>query len=125
MVHLTGFFGGVLDWVLALGVGVAAWGEAGDWSAAVGTALARPGKVIVLAGAAGLMVLGGALTRARGALPMEPGAPSSRASSAWRWCPCWSAPAPWVVLSGILIRIAVACVGATLAGAIGVSEEGA
>ena len=52
VVHLMGFFGGVLDWVLALGVGVAAWGEAGDWSAAVGTALARPGKVIVLAGAA-------------------------------------------------------------------------
>ena len=107
MVHLTGFFGGVLDWVLALGVGAAAWGEAGDWSAAVGTALARLGEVIVLAGDAGLMVLGGALTRARGALPMEPGAPSSRASSAWRWCPCWSALAPWVVLSGILIRIAV------------------
>jgi len=37
----------------------------------------------------------------------------------------WPAPAPWVVLSGILIWIAVACVGATLAGAIGVSEQGA
>ena len=59
-----------LPWVLALGVGVAAWGEAGDWSVAVGTALARLGDVIVLAGAASLMVLGGALKPARDALPM-------------------------------------------------------
>ena len=59
-----------LPWVLALGVGVAAWGEAGDWSVAVGTALARLGEVIVLAGAASLMVLGGALKPARDALPM-------------------------------------------------------
>jgi hypothetical protein len=98
VVHLMGIFGGVLGWVLgvllragpmflarwraparaaqvlpcvlALGVGVAAWGEAGDWSAQVGTALARLGEVVALAGAAGLMVWGGALTRARGALPM-------------------------------------------------------
>jgi len=59
-----------LPWVLALGVGVAAWGEAGDWSVAVGTALARLGEVIVLAGAASLMVLGGALQPARDALPL-------------------------------------------------------
>jgi hypothetical protein len=31
----------------------------------------------------------------------------------------WPAPAPWVALSGILIWIAVACVGANLVAAIG------
>jgi hypothetical protein len=31
----------------------------------------------------------------------------------------WSAPAPWIPLSGILIWIAVACVGANLVMAIG------
>jgi len=232
VVHLMGLFGGVLGWVLgvllragpmflarwrapvraarglpwvlALGVGVAAWGEAGDWSAAVGTALARLGEVIVLAGAASLMVLGGALTPARGALPMAARGPeesrifrvamlsggaaaigsAAAVPAAWagldvrlltdsvrhlvtvgvltsvvvamafRLIPIlegralpwprlrpvalwslaagvilrsaevlvgvgWPAPAPWVALSGILIWIAVACVGANLVAAIG------
>ena len=98
VVHLMGLFGGVLGWVLgvllragpmflarwraparaarvlpgvlALGIGVAAWGEAGDWSAGAGAALARLGEVIALGGAVGLMVLGGALKAPRGALPM-------------------------------------------------------
>jgi hypothetical protein len=98
VVHLMGLFGGVLGWVLgvllraapmflprwraparaarvlpgmlALGIGVAAWGEAGDWSAATGVALTRLGEVIVLGGAVGLMVLGGALKAPRDALPM-------------------------------------------------------
>jgi hypothetical protein len=34
----------------------------------------------------------------------------------------WPAPAPWVALSGVLIWIAVACVGANLAGAMGARE---
>ncbi|HJR02202.1 MAG TPA: hypothetical protein VKA83_11245, partial [Methylomirabilota bacterium] len=98
VVHLMGLFGGVLGWVLgvllraapmflprwraparaarvlpgmlALGIAVAAWGEAGDWSAATGAALARLGEVIVLGGAVGLMALGGALKAPRDALPM-------------------------------------------------------
>jgi len=238
VVHLMGLFGGVLGWVLgvllragpmflarwrapvraarvlpwilALGVGVAAWGEAGDWSAAVGTTLARLGEVIVLAGAAAVMVLGGALTRVRDALPlvarsreesrifrvaMLSGAAAAVGSAAavpaaWAgldvrlladavrhlitvgvltsvvvamvfrlipvlegralpwprlrhvalWCLAagvvlrsaqvlvgagWAAPAPWVALSGVLVWIAVACVGANLARAIGTSAGGA
>lgn len=193
----------VLPWVLALGVGVGAWGEAGDWSAAVGTALARLGEVIVLAGAAAVMALGGALTRVRDALPMVARSPeesrifrvamlsgaaavvgsaaavpaawagfevrlltdavrhlvtvgvltSVAVAMAFRLIPVlegralrwpwlrpvalwslaagvilrsaevlvgvgWPAPAPAVALSGILIWIAVACVGANLARAI-------
>ncbi|HSE05613.1 MAG TPA: NnrS family protein [Methylomirabilota bacterium] len=238
VVHLMGLFGGVLGWVLgvllraapmflarwraparsarvlpwllALGVGIAAWGEAGDWSAAVGTALARLGEVIVLAGAAAVMVLGGALTRVRDALPLVARSPQESrifrvamlsgaaaavgsavaVPAAWagldvrlltdmvrhlvtvgvltsvvvamafrlipvlegrplRWPRLrhvalwslaagvvlrsgevlvgvgWSAPAPWVALSGVLIWIAVACVGANLAGAIGTHEDSA
>jgi uncharacterized protein involved in response to NO len=34
----------------------------------------------------------------------------------------WPAPAPWVALSGVLIWIAVACVGANLVGAMGARE---
>ena len=34
----------------------------------------------------------------------------------------WPAPGPWVALSGVLIWIAVACVGANLAGAMGARE---
>jgi hypothetical protein len=198
----------VLPWVLTLGVGVAAWGEAGDWSAPIGTALARLGEVIVLGGAASLMVLGGALNRARDALPMVARGPeesrifrvamlsggaaaigaTAAVPAAWagfdvrlltdavrhlitvgvltsvvvamtfRLIPVlegralpwprlrqvalwslaagvvlrsgevlvglgWPAPAPWVALSGILIWIAVACVGANLAGLIGAREE--
>ena len=193
----------VLPWVLALGVGVGSWGEAGDWSAAIGTALARLGEVIVLAGAATVMVLGGALTRVRAALPLVARGPeesrifrlamlsggaavigaAAAVPVAWagldvrllsdavrhlvtvgvltsvvvamafrlipvlegralRWPRLrqvalwslavgvtlrsaevlvgvgWAAPAPWVALSGVLIWIAVACVGANLAGAI-------
>lgn len=59
-----------LPWMLAMGVGVAAWGESGEWKAAAMPALARLGELIVLAGAATLVLLGGALTRAREALPM-------------------------------------------------------
>jgi len=238
VVHLMGLFGGILGWVLgvllragtmflarwraparaahvlpwvvALGVGVAAWGETGDWSAAVGTALARLGEVIVLAGAASLMVLGGGLKPARDALPMvarsreesrifhvamlSGGAAAIGAAAAvpaaWagldvrlltdtvrhlvtvgvltsvviamafrlipvlegralRWPRLrqvalwslaagvilrsaevlvgvgWPAPAPWVALSGVLIWIAVACVGANLAGAICARQESA
>jgi hypothetical protein len=198
-----------LPWVLALGVGVAAWGEAGDWSAEAGTALARLGEVVVLAGAASLMVLGGALKSARDALPMavrsreesrtfrvamlSGGAAGLGAAvavpAAWagldvrlltdtvrhlitvgvltamavamafRLIPVlegralpwprlrrvalwslatgvvlrtaavlvgmgWPAPAPWVALSGILIWIAVACVGANLVAAIGTRSQG-
>jgi hypothetical protein len=236
VVHLMGLFGGILGWVLgvllragtmflarwraparaarvlpgvvALGVGVAAWGEAGDWSAAIGTALARLGEVIVLGGAASLLVLGGALKPARDALPMlarsreesrifrvamlSGGAAvigaAAAVPAAWagldvrlltdavrhlvtvgvltsvvvamafrlipvlegralRWPRLrqvalwslaagvvlrtaevlvgvgWPAPAPWVALSGVLIWIAVACVGANLAGAICAREE--
>lgn len=65
----------VLPWLLALGVGVGAWGEAGDWSAPVGAALARLGEVIVLGSATAVMVLGGALTRARDALPLAARSP--------------------------------------------------
>ncbi len=232
VVHLMGLFGGVLGWVLgvllragpmllarwrapvraarvlpcvlALGVGVAAWGEVGARSAAVGVALARLGEVIVLAGAASLMVLGGALKPARGALPMVARGPeesrifrvamlsggaaaigsAAAVPAAWagldvrlltdtvrhlvtvgvltsvvvamafRLIPVlegralpwprlrqvalwslaagvivrsaevlvgagWLAPAPWVALSGILVWIAVACVGANLVAAIG------
>jgi hypothetical protein len=200
----------VLPWVLALGVGVAAWGEVGDWSATIGTALARLGEVIALAGAASLMVLGGALKPARDALPMvvrsreesrifrvamlSGGAAAIGAAAAvpaawagldvrlltdavrhlitvgvltsvvvamtFRLIPVlegralpwprlrhvalwslaagvilrsaavlvgagWPAPAPWVALSGLLIWIAVACVGANLAGAIGASRASA
>jgi hypothetical protein len=194
----------VLPWVLGLGVGVAAWGETGDWSAAVGTALARLGEVIALAGAAAVMVRGGALRRVRGALPMVARTPeesrifrvallsgaaaaigaAAAVPAAWAgldvrlltdavrhlitvgvltsmvvamvfrlipvlegralrwprlrgvalWCLAagvilrsaevligagWPAPARWVALSGILIWIAVACVGANLVAAIG------
>jgi len=232
VVHLMGLFGGVLGWVLgvllragpmflarwrapvraaralpwvlALGVCVAAWGETGDWSAAVGTALARLGEVIVLAGAAAVMVLGGALTRVRDALPMVARSPEesrifrvamlsgaaaavgsvAAVPAAWAgldvrlltdavrhlvtvgvltsvvvamifrlipvlegralpwprlrhvtlWCLAagvvlrsaevligagWAGPAPWVALSGVLVWIAVACVGANLAAVIG------
>lgn len=194
----------VLPWVLALGVGAAAWGEAGEWSAAVGTTLARLGELVVLAGAAGLMLLGGALKSVRDVLPMVARNPeesrifrvamlsggaavigSAAAVPAawagldvrvltdavrhlvtvgvltsvvvamafrlipvlegralpWPWLRTvalwslaagvilrsaevlvgagWPAPAPWVALSGILIWIAVACVGANLVAAIG------
>jgi uncharacterized protein involved in response to NO len=37
----------------------------------------------------------------------------------------WAAPAPWVALSGVLIWIAVACVGANLAAAVGARAGGA
>lgn len=98
VVHLMGLFGGVLGWalgvllragpmflprwrapaaparllpwVLALGVGVGAWGEVGRWSAEAGAALARLGDLVILAGAAGLMLRGGALKSTRAALPM-------------------------------------------------------
>jgi hypothetical protein len=98
LVHTMGLFGGVLGWVLgvllragpmfvtrwraplraaralpwllALGIGIAASGEAGARSAEAATALASLGEGVILAGAAGLMLLGGVLTRARGALPM-------------------------------------------------------
>ncbi|HSB40225.1 MAG TPA: NnrS family protein [Methylomirabilota bacterium] len=232
VVHLMGLFGGVLGWVLGvllragpmflprwraparaaralpwvltLGVCVAAWGETGSWSAGVGTALARLGELIVLAGAAALMVLGGALTRVRDALPMVArsreesrifrvamlsGAAAAVGSTAavpaaWAgldvhlltdavrhlitvgvltsvvaamvfrlipvlegralpwprlrhvalWCLAggvtlrtaqvlvgagWAGAAPWVALSGVLVWIALACVGANLAAAIG------
>jgi hypothetical protein len=236
VVHLMGLFGGVLGWVLgvllragpmflprwrapvraarllpwllALGVGVGAWGEVGEWSVAVGAALARLGEGIVLAAAAGLMVRGGALRRARGALPMVARSPeesrifrvamlsgaaavlgsAAAVPAAWagldvrlltdavrhlvtvgvltsvaiamafRLIPVlearplpwprlrqvalwglaggvvlrtaevlvgagWPAPAPLVALSGILIWIAVACVGANLVGAIAAREK--
>jgi hypothetical protein len=238
VVHLMGLFGGVLGWVLgvllragpmflahwraparaaralpwvlALGVGVAAWGEVGDWSVAVGTALARLGEVIVLAGAASLIVLGGVLRPTRGALPMVARGPdesrifrvamlsggaaavgaAAAVPAAWagldvhlltdavrhlitvgvltsvvvamafRLIPVlegralpwprlrqvalwslatgvalrsaevlvgmgWPAPARWVALSGILIWVAVACVGANLVAAIGSRWRGA
>jgi hypothetical protein len=98
VVHLMGLFGGVLGWVLgvllragpmfvtrwrapmraaralpwllALGIGIAASGEAGDWSTETATLLARLGELVVLAGAAALVLRGGVLTRARDALPM-------------------------------------------------------
>jgi hypothetical protein len=237
VVHLMGLLGGVLGWVLgvllragpmflprwraparaarllpallALGVGVAAWGEAGDWSAATGTALARLGEAGVLGGAVGLMVLGGALKAAPGALPMVArSAEESRifrvallsgaaavlgaaaavpaawagldvrlltdavrhlvtvgvltsvvVAMAFRLIPVlegralpwprlrhvalwslaggvvlrsaevligagWAAPAPLVALSGVLVWIALACVGANLARAIGASAGG-
>jgi NnrS protein len=199
----------VLPWVVALGVGVAAWGEVGQWSPAVGTALARLGEVIALAGAASLMVLGGALKRARDALPMVARGPveshifrvamlsggaaaigatvavpaawagldvrlltdavrhlvtvgvltSVAIAMAFRLIPVlegralpwprlrqvalwslaagvvlrsaevlvgmgWPVPAPLVALSGILIWIAVACVGANLVAAIGDRSRG-
>jgi hypothetical protein len=232
VVHLMGLFGGVLGWVLgvllraapmflarwrapvraaralpwvlALGVGVAAWGEAGDRSAEFGTALARLGELVVLAGAAGLMLLAGALKSVRDVLPMVARSPeesrifrvamlsggaavigSAAAVPAawagldvrvltdavrhlvtvgvltsvvvamafrlipvlegralpWPWLRTvalwslaagvilrsaevlvgagWPAPAPWVALSGILIWIAVTCVGANLVAATG------
>jgi hypothetical protein len=232
VVHLMGLWGGVLGWVLgvllragpmflpswraprraarvlpgvlALGVGIAAWGETGDWSAAAGATLARLGEAIVLAGAGGLLVLGGALRSRRDALPMVTRSPeesrifrvamvsggaavlgsAAAVPAAWmgldvrvladavrhlvtvgfltsvavamlfRLIPVlegralpwprlrrvalwslaagvilrsaavlvaagWSAPAPWIPLSGILIWIAVACVGANLVMAIG------
>jgi hypothetical protein len=200
----------VLPWILALGVGVGAWGEGGDWSAAVATALARLGEVIVLAGAAAVMGLGGALTRVRDALPMVARSPeesrifrvamlsgaaalvgaAAAVPAAWaglevrlltdavrhlitvgvltsvvvamafRLIPVlegralpwprlrqvalwslaagvvlrsgevlvgmgWSPPAPWVALSGVLVWIAVACVGANLVGAVGARAAGA
>jgi hypothetical protein len=192
-----------LPWVVGLGVGVAAWGEAGDWSAEAGTALARLGELIVLAAAAGLMWLGGALKPARGTLPLVArtpeearifrvgmaagGAAAIGAAAAvpaawagldvrlltdavrhlvtvgvlsvvvamafrlipvlegralqWPWLrhvalwslaagvilrsaevlvgAGWAAPAPWVALSGILVWVAVACVGVNLLAAIG------
>lgn len=98
VVHVMGLFGGVLGWVLgvllragpmflprwrapmrparalpwllALGIGIAASGETGDWSAERAATLARLGELVILAGGAGLMLLGGVLTRARDALPM-------------------------------------------------------
>jgi hypothetical protein len=236
VVHLMGLFGGVLGWVLgvllragpmflprwrapvgaarllpwllALGVGVGAWGEVGEWSVAVGTALARLGEDIVLAAAAGLMVQGGALRRAPAALPMVARSPeesrifrvallsgaaavlgsAAAVPAAWagldvrlltdavrhlitvgvltsvaiamafRLIPVlearplpwprlrqvalwslagavvlrtaevlvgagWPAPAPLVALSGVLIWLAVACVGANLVGAIAAREK--
>jgi uncharacterized protein involved in response to NO len=189
---------------LALGVCVAAWGETGDWSAPVGSALARLGELIVLTGAAAVMVLGGVLTRVRDALPMVArsreesrifrvamlsGAAATVGSAAavpaaWAgldvrlltdavrhlitvgvltsvvaamvfrlipvlegralpwprlrhvalWCLAagvilrtaqvlvgagWAGAAPWVALSGVLVWIALACVGANLAAAMG------
>jgi hypothetical protein len=199
----------LLPALLALGVGVAAWGEAGDWSAATGTALARLGEAGVLGGAVGLMALGGALKAAPGALPMVArSAEESRifrvallsgaaallgaaaavpaawagldvrlltdavrhlvtvgvltsvvVAMAFRLIPVlegralpwphlrhvalwslaggvvlrsaevligagWAAPAPLVALSGVLVWIALACVGANLARAIGASAGG-
>ena len=98
VVHAMGLFGGVLGWVLgvllragpmfvprwraplraarglpwlqALGLSLAAAGEAGTWSAETATALARLGELVILAGAAALMLLGGVLTPAREALPL-------------------------------------------------------
>jgi hypothetical protein len=188
----------VLPGLLALGVGVAAWGEALGESAA-----ARLGELIVLASAAGLVLLGGALRPVRGALPMVARSPEASRifrvavlsaigavigsaaavavasagldvrvlgdavrhlvtvgvltsvvmAMAFRLIPLlegralpwprlrgvalwslaagivlrsaevlvglgWPAPAPWIPLSGVLIWIAVACVGANLVGAI-------
>jgi hypothetical protein len=57
-------------WALAAGVLVAAAGEAGGWAPATGATLARLGEFIVLAAVAAVMVMGGALRRARGSLPM-------------------------------------------------------
>jgi hypothetical protein len=232
VVHLAGLFGGVLGWVLgvllragqmflvrwrapagatqalpwvsALGVCLAAWGETGGWSAAAGTALARLGEAIVLAGAAAILGLGGALRRVRDALPLVARSPeesrifrvalfsgaaatvgaAAAVPAAWagldvhlltdavrhlvtvgmltsvavamlfRLIPVlegralpwprlrrvslwslaagvllrsaevlvgagWAAAAPGVALSGLLVWIAVACVGANLAAAIG------
>jgi hypothetical protein len=96
--HTVGLFGGVLGWVLgvllragpmfvprwrapvraaralpwlqAVGLALAASGEAGPWSVETATALARLGELVILAGAAALMLLGGVLTRAREALPL-------------------------------------------------------
>jgi hypothetical protein len=96
--HTMGLFGGVLGWVLgvllragpmfvprwrapvraaralpwlqALGLGIAASGEASAWSVETATVLARLGELVILAGAAVLMLLGGVLTRAREALPL-------------------------------------------------------
>ncbi len=98
VVHAMGLFGGVLGWVLGvllragpmfvprwraplraaralpwlqvLGLGLAATGEAGAWSPETATALARLGELVILAGAAALMLLGGVLTPARDALPL-------------------------------------------------------
>lgn len=98
VVHAMGLFGGVLGWVLgvllragpmfvprwraplraaralpwlqALGLGIAAWGEASAGSAETATALARLGELVILAGAAALMLLGGVLARAGEALPL-------------------------------------------------------
>jgi hypothetical protein len=103
VVHVMGLFGGVLGWalgvllragpmflarwrapvraaralpwLLALGIGIAASGETGDWSAETATVLARLGELVILAGAAGLMLLGGVLTRARDALPLAARSP--------------------------------------------------
>ena len=231
VVHLMGLCGGLLGWVLgvilragpmflprwrapmrlarglpvalALGVGVAAWGEAGAREAATGAALARLGELIVLGSAAAVVIVGGALAAARDALPMAsrsgdesrifrvamlsgaaalmgaaaalPAAWAGRdvrlvadavrhlltvgvltsmvVAMALRLIPAlegralpwpglrrvalwslsggvalrtaellvpagWTALAPWIPLSGVLVWIAVACVGASLLGAI-------
>jgi hypothetical protein len=194
----------VLPWVLALGVGLAAGGEAAGAGSPVGPALARLGEAIVLLGAALVLACGGALRRVRGALPMVArsreesrifrvalvsGAAATVGAAAavpaaWAgldvhlladavrhlitvglltsvavamlfrllpvlegralrwprlravalWCLAagvtlrtaevlvgagWAGPAPWVALSGLLVWIAVACVGANLAAAAG------
>ena len=103
VVHVMGLFGGVLGWVLgvllragpmflarwrapmrparalpwllALGIGIAASGETGGSGAETAAALARLGELVILAGGAGLMLLGGVLTRAREALPMAARSP--------------------------------------------------
>jgi hypothetical protein len=98
VVHAMGLYGGVLGWVLgvllragpmfvprwraplraarglpwlqALGLGLVAAGEAGAWGVETAAALARLGELVILAGAAGLMLRGGVLTPARDALPL-------------------------------------------------------
>lgn len=103
LVQVMGLFGGVLGWVLgvllragpmflprwraptraaralpgllALGVGVAAASTAPGLRAEAGLGLAGLGQLIVLSTAAGFLLLGGALTPARGAIPMAARSP--------------------------------------------------
>jgi NnrS protein len=59
-----------IPWVLALGVCLAAAGEAGGWAPSTGIVVARLGEFIVLASVAAVMVTGGVARRTGGALPM-------------------------------------------------------
>ncbi len=58
-----------LPWAIALGVCLAAGGEAG-WASSMGMVVARAGEFIVLASVVAIVVMGGVLRRTRGTLPM-------------------------------------------------------